>query len=83
MVGATVLQMGVNLWAISALVQKKRSFRTAFLAFWIVSVLEPLSVLLLDFDMPEILRALSAAIVLGLWFLYVCLSVRVRNTLVN
>ena len=82
MVGATVLQMGVNLWAISALVQKKRSFRTAFLAFWIVSVLEPLSVLLLDFDVPDT-RALSAAIVLGLWFLYVRLSVRVRNTLVN
>lgn len=83
MVGAIVLHMGVNLWAISALFQKKRSFRTAFVAFWIVSVIEPLSVLLLDFDMHEIIRALSSAIILGPWFLYICLSVRVRNTLVN
>lgn len=82
-VGATVLQMGVNVWAISALVQKKKSFRTALLVLWIVSVLEPLSALLLEFDMQDILRALRAAIVLSLWFLYVCLSIRVRNTLVN
>lgn len=81
--GATILQMAVNLWAISALLQHKRSFRTAFLAFWIVSVLEPLSALVLGFDMHEIVRALIAGLSLGLWFLYVCFSVRVRNTLVN
>ena len=83
MAGATFLLIGVNLWAISALFQKKRNFRTAFVAFWIVSVIEPLSVLLLDFDMHEIVRALGSAIILGLWFLYICLSVRARNTLVN
>lgn len=83
MVGTIVLHMGVNLWAISALFQKKRSFRVAFVAFWIVSVIEPLSVLLLGFDMHEVVRALRSAIILGFWFLYICLSVRVRNTLVN
>lgn len=81
--GATVLHMGVNLWAISALVQKKRSFRMAFVAFWILSVVVPLSALLWGFDMHEIVSALRSAIVGGLWFLYICLSVRVRNTLVN
>ncbi|MCW5737927.1 MAG: DUF2569 family protein [Enhydrobacter sp.] len=81
--GATILQMGVNLWAISALLQKKRSFRTAFLVFWIVSILEPLSALVLGFDMHAIVRALIAGLALGLWFLYVCFSIRVRNTLVN
>lgn len=81
--GATVLPMAVNLWAISTLVQKKRSFRTAFLVFWIVSILEPLSALVLGFDMHEIVRALIAGLALGLWFLYLCFSARVRNTLVN
>ena len=74
--------MGVNCGHLGAGAEEAE-LPDAFLAFWIVSVLEPLSVLLLDFDVPEILRALSAPIVLGLWFLYVCLSVRVRNTLVN
>jgi len=81
--GMTVLQMGINLWAISALVQKKRHFRMAFVALWIVSVVAPLSTLVWGFDMHEIVNALRSATVLGLWFLYLCLSVRVRNTLVN
>lgn len=75
--------MAANLWAISALFQKKRSFRTAFVALWVMAIVDPLSGQLLDFDMHEIVRALGAAVVLGLWFLYLCLSVRVRNTLVN
>lgn len=83
MAGATALHMAANLWAISALFQKKRSFRTAFVALWIMAVVDPLSGQLLGFDMHEILRALGAAVLLGLWFLYLCLSVRVRNTLVN
>jgi hypothetical protein len=88
-----ILHLGVNLWAISALVQKKRRFRIAFVAFWILSILRPLSLLgmlivpdvTLDdiYDPYDVQRAVSVAIGQGLWFLYIRLSVRVRNTLVN
>jgi hypothetical protein len=91
--GIMILHLGVNLWSISALIQKKRSFRTAFVVFWVFSVLYPLSLLgmlvvpdvTLDdvFDPRDVVTAASVAIGQGLWFLYICLSVRVRNTLVN
>lgn len=92
-IGIMILHLGTNLWAISALIQKKRSFRTAFVVFWVFSVLYPLSLLgmlvvpdvTLDdvFDPHDVIAAVSAGIGQGLWFLYICLSVRVRNTLVN
>jgi len=91
--GIMILHLGTNLWTISALIQKKRSFRTAFVVFWVFSVLYPLSLLgmlvvpdvTLDdvFDPHDVITAVSVAIGQGLWFLYICLSVRVRNTLVN
>jgi hypothetical protein len=91
--GILILHLVTNLWAISALIQKKRSFRTAFVVFSVFSVLYPLSLLgmlvtpdvtLEDvFDARDVITAVSVAIFQGLWFLYICLSARVRNTLVN
>ena len=96
MVAMALLPMAANLWAISALLQKKRSFRFAFVVFWLLSVAQPFSALALllvpeispqevmeSLDVRDVLHAMSVAIGLGLWFVYICLSVRVRNTLVN
>lgn len=93
LIAIMVLHLGANLWAISALVQKKRRFKIAFVAFWILSILYPLRQFALlvvpdimpddVFDVVDVMRAAMAAIAQGIWFLYICLSVRVRNTLVN
>jgi len=96
MVAMALLPMAANLWAISALLQKKRSFRLAFVVFWLLSVAQPFSALALllvpgispqeameNLDPRDVLHAVSVAIGLGFWALYNSQSVRVRNTMVN
>lgn len=88
-----VAAMAVHLWAIVALFQKKRALRTACAALWILMLLAPISLLsmltvpgvMLDMILPDvdILRSIAALAFLGLWYWYLCVSVRVKNTLVN
>ena len=82
-----------NLWAVIALFQKSRKFKTAFVVLWILAALTPASALLmlgvrgvtLEMILPtdEIARATAAVIGMGLWFWYLCASQRVKNTLVH
>ncbi len=83
----------VQLWTVVALFQKKRNFRTAYVALWILAVLTPANMLLmlsvpgvtLEMVLPpsDIGRSAAAVIGMGFWFWYICWSERVKNTLVN
>lgn len=83
----------VHLWAIVALFQQKREFRTACATLWVLMFMTQLSLLsmltvpgvTLDMILPDadILRSIAALVFMGLWCWYLCVSVRVKNTLVN
>jgi hypothetical protein len=83
----------VHLWAIVALFQQKRAFRTACATLWVLMLLTQLSLLsmltvpgvTLGMILPDgdVVRSIAALAFMGLWYWYVCVSVRVKNTLVN
>jgi hypothetical protein len=85
--------MAAHLWAIVALFRKKRAFKTACAALWILMLLTNVSLLSMltvpgitrDMILPDadLLRSIAALAFLGLWYWYLCVSVRVKNALVN
>lgn len=90
---ATVAFVFVNIWAIVAFFQKQKAFKTTFLILWAMSALVSLVPLLLltvpgvQFEMiwpgGEGGRTIGSIIGMGLWYWYLCVSVRVRNTFVQ
>lgn len=89
----TVVHMVVNLLAIVALFQKRRVLRPLYLILWGLSVLVPASALLMLtvpgvtpemlFTGPEVARGIAGVVAMGLWYWYLSVSVRVKNTLTN
>lgn len=89
----TLLHMVVNLLAIVALFQKRRLLRRLYLVLWGLSVLVPASALLMLtvpgvtaemlFTGPEVARGAAGVVAMGLWYWYLCVSIRVKNTLTN
>jgi hypothetical protein len=85
--------MAVQLWGIVALFQKKRAFRMIYGLMWILTLAAPFSVLpmltvpgvRLYMVLPdaEIARTIAALIIMALWYWYLRVSVRVKNTLIN
>ena len=85
--------MAVQLWGIVALFQKKRAFRMVYGLMWILTLAAPVSVLpmltvpgvRLYMVLPdaEVARAIAALIIMALWYWYLRVSVRVKNTLIN
>jgi hypothetical protein len=85
--------MAVQLWGIVALFQKKRAFRMVYGLMWILTLAAPLSVLpmltvpgvRLSMVLPdaEVARTIAALIIMALWYWYLRVSVRVKNTLIN
>jgi hypothetical protein len=83
----------VHLWAIVALFRQKRAVRTACATLLVLMLLTQLSLLLmltvpgvtLGMLLPDedIVRSIAALVFMGLWYWYLCVSVRVKNTLVN
>lgn len=88
-----LLLTATNVWAVIALLQKRRSFKRIYMGLWILAALTPFSLLAMllvpgitiDMILPpkEIARFAVSVFVMGLWFWYLNVSVRVRNTLVN
>jgi hypothetical protein len=88
-----VAATAVHLWAIVALFQQKKAFRTACATLWVLMLCTQLSLLLmltvpgvtLGMILPDgdIVRSIAALAFMGLWYWYVCVSVRVKNTLVS
>lgn len=85
--------MALQLWGIVALFQKKRAFRTVYGLMWILTLAAPVSVLpmltvpgvRLYMVLPdaEVARTIAALIIMALWYWYLRVSVRVKNTLIN
>ena len=85
--------IAVQLWGIVALFQKKRALRMVYGLMWILTLAAPFSVLpmltvpgvRLYMVLPdaEIARTIGALIIMALWYWYLRVSVRVKNTLVN
>ena len=85
--------MAVQLWGIVALFQKKRAFRMIYGLMWLLTLVAPFSVLpmltvpgvRLYMVLPdaEIARTIAALIIMALWYWYLRVSVRVKNTLIN
>jgi hypothetical protein len=85
--------MAAHLWAIVALFRQKRAFKTACATLWVLMLLTQLSLLMmltvpgvtLGMLLPDedIVRSIAALVFMGLWYWYLCVSVRVKNTLVN
>ena len=85
--------MAVQLWGIVALFQKKRAFRMVYGLMWILTLAAPVSVLpmltvpgvRLYMVLPdaEVARTIAALIIMALWYWYLRVSVRVKNTLIN
>ena len=85
--------MAAHLWAIVALFQQKRAFKTACATLWVLMLLTQLSLLLMltvpgvtiGMILPDedIARSIAALVFMGLWYWYVRVSVRVKNTFVN
>lgn len=83
----------VHLWTIVALFQKKRALRPLYATLWTLMFMTPFALLpmlsvpgvTLDKILPrdEVAKAAFDLIVLGLWYRYLCVSVRVKNTLVD
>ncbi len=73
-----------KLWVLFALFRTKRSFRTAFLVMWLLEIAAAAAmwqVLMVFF--PLAIVVVGTLIVTGLWYWYVSVSVRVRNTMIN
>ncbi len=89
----SLVTTAVHLWAIVALFQKKRALRPIYATLWTLMLMSPFALLpmlavpgvTLDKMLPgtEIAKAIFDLIVLALWYWYLCVSVRVKNTLVN
>ncbi|TAJ83169.1 DUF2569 family protein [Reyranella sp.] len=89
----TVAYLIVSLLVIVALFQKRRATRHLFLVFWILTALVPLSLLLMltvpgvrlekIYSAEDIGWNVARVALVGLWYWYLCVSVRVRNTLTN
>jgi hypothetical protein len=85
--------VAVQLWGIVALFQRKRAFRRVYGLMWILTLAAPLSVLpmltvpgvRLYMVLPdaEVARTIAALLIMALWYWYLCVSVRVKNTLNN
>jgi hypothetical protein len=85
--------MAAHLWAIVALFQKKKAFRTACVALWVLMSATQLALLsmltvpgvTLKMILPDavIVWSIAALTLMGLWCWYLCVSVRVKNTFVN
>lgn len=83
----------MQLWAIVALFRRKRAFKMVYALLCILILAGPFSVLLwlalpgvtlgMIFPDTEILRSIGSLIAMTLWYWYLCVSVRVKNTLVN
>ena len=86
--------MVVNVWALLALFRKKKSFRRVYLLLWILSASAQASVLTLlavpgvtaeavfsQMSGRDVLRAIAEQVRYALWFWYLSVSVRVRNTM--
>ncbi|MBN9513912.1 MAG: DUF2569 family protein [Alphaproteobacteria bacterium] len=89
----TAVYLVVSLLVIVALFQRRRATRQFYLVFWILSALVPLSLLLLltvpgiRLDMlysaEDVGWNIARVVLVGLWYWYLCVSVRVKNTLTN
>ncbi|MBI2742010.1 MAG: DUF2569 family protein [Rhodospirillales bacterium] len=85
--------MAVHLWGIVSLFRQKRAFRTIFAIMSVLTLAAPFSILpmlmvpgvRLHMILAEadIARTIGALIAMALWYWYLCVSVRVKNTLVN
>ncbi|TAJ27448.1 MAG: DUF2569 family protein [Reyranella sp.] len=90
---AVVVYVAANAWVVAELFRKRATFRRSFLVLWILTALVPASLLVmltvpnitLDMVVPTMEIGRSAAIFasMGLWYWYVCVSERVRNTMTN
>ncbi len=89
----TAAYLAASLLVIVALFQKRRATRQFFLIFWILSALLPLSLLLLLtvpgvrlemlYSAEDVGWNIARVVIVGLWYWYLCVSVRVKNTLTN
>ncbi len=89
----TAAYLIVSLLVIVALFQKKQATRHFFLVFWILSALVPSSLLLLLtvpgvrlemlYSAEDVGWNIARVVIVGLWYWYLCVSVRVKNTLIN
>lgn len=89
----TAVYLIVSLLVIVALFQKRRATRQFYLAFWILSALVPLGLLLLLtvpgirlemlYSAEDVGWNIARVVIVGLWYWYLCVSVRVKNTLTN
>ena len=85
--------MAVQLWGIVALFQRKKAFRMIYRLMWILTLAAPFSALpmltvpgvRLYMVLPdaEVARTIAALIIMALWYWYLRVSVRVKNTLIN
>ncbi|WP_421997871.1 DUF2569 family protein [Reyranella sp.] len=85
--------MALYLWAIVTLFQRKRFFRKVYAALWALSFVAPFCLLVLLavpgvrvdslFGDGDLVQWIAGSIGMGLWYWYLCVSTRVRNTLVN
>jgi hypothetical protein len=90
---AAVTYVAANAWVIAELFRKRTTFRRSFLGVWILTALVPASLLVmvtvpnvtLEMAMSaiEVGRSAATFATVGLWYWYVCVSERVRNTMVN
>ena len=85
--------IAANIWAIVSLFRKKAIFRKAYLALWVMAAVTPLSVLVMltvpgvtpQMLMPaaELAKSIAGVCTMGLWYWYISVSERVRNTMVH
>jgi hypothetical protein len=88
--------LAVNMWALVALFAKKKALRRIYLLLWFLSAAFHVSALSLltvpgvtlqnmtaQYSSHDIVRAVAEQIRYALWFWYLSVSVRVRNTMVN
>jgi hypothetical protein len=85
--------LAVHLWSIVALFRKERALRMIYALLWILTLAAPFSVLSmlavpgvrLYMILPDadVARTIGALISMALWFWHLCVSARVKNTLVN
>jgi magnesium-transporting ATPase (P-type) len=90
---AVVVYVAANAWVIAELFRKRTTFRRSFLGVWILTALVPTSLLIMvtvpnvTLEMAvsaiEVGRSAATFATVGLWYWYVCVSERVRNTMVN
>lgn len=82
-----------HLWAIVALFRQRRAFKTACATLWVLMWATQLALLsmltvpdvTLEMILPDagIIWSIAALAFMGLWYWYLCVSVRVKNTFVN